>query len=199
MVELRRSTRQATNSSPSSSQGTTNTNGAAGTKRKAEGSSGPMGKRGRPAKKKDGEKQQKTIEETMPDKGKEEAVNDVEMKEAEADEAKDGFADMKSAVPADAPAEGEEENVTEVEKANGDAEEKTEKANGDAGEKAEATNEKPKMDDTGRVEPEKSKTKERTESNTMEPKAAEAKGDGVELSSQREASTPSSILEKGLM
>ncbi len=83
MAGTRSSARQAAaaNPSPSSSAKNTPAKTAAGNKRKpdAEKASPASSKRG----KKGGKKEQKTLEETMPDQDEEEAQKDVEMKEAD--------------------------------------------------------------------------------------------------------------------
>ena len=180
MAGTRSSARQAQKSSPNSSQST-----AAGSKRKGESTPAPKAKRGR----KSNEKQQKTLEETMPDRDEEEALKDVEMSE-----------DAKPEMPSEKI--GETNGKTKGEDA---AEQKVEEST-DRGESKEVEGEqvqepKPeainngdvsKMDGTGKIEPENPTT-------APEEKPSLTAEDAVEESSQREKSTPSSILEKGII
>ena len=206
MAGTRSSTRKANGSSPASSQGTTGAAaGGAGSKRKSEASPASKPKRGKKA----GEKQQTTIEETMIDKDTETAVQDIEMDEAKVDGSEQN---SKATV------KGKDEEVAlkereEAVKAREDAVEKREndptvkKDEDEAGHigsaansanvaepvvEGEGNNHSSKMDETGKVEP-----KDKESSSTGPP--VPSSGDAVEQSSQREASTPSSILEKGII
>ena len=194
MAGTRSSTRQAAqaSSSPNSSQGkAASNNGATGNKRKAEAGASSKPKRG----KKGNAKEQKTIEETMPDKKDEEEVKDVEMKDATgseklaeevvekaengaADDAHKDLKDREDAVAAreDAVKEKEEASTT------------NDKQNG---EESSPNKDATTMDETGKVEPEDG-AKTRKGATTTEEGA-------VQESSERDDSTPSSILEKGII
>ncbi len=184
--------------------------GAAGSKRKGSTATGPKSKRG---KKGDG-KEQTTIEATLPTQGAEYPSKDVEMKDevpteegiSNADESKDsagktGGEDTKDSgeaakTEAHAPNEQTEEPKEEdkatkdVKLSNGHAQNESVEAQHVA-ENDHALNDS-KMDSTGAVE--------------SEDTAANGSGDvafksdsAVEKSSEREKSTPSSILEKGII
>ncbi|KAL8805610.1 MAG: hypothetical protein Q9182_001875 [Xanthomendoza sp. 2 TL-2023] len=185
MAGTRSSARQAANaaasSSPASSQSQSNANkdSATGSKRKAgAATASPQAKKGR----KGGKKQQSTIEETLPNQGTEDEPKDepkdTEMKdEPEATSAEAG-AETNDQVPA-------ENNTIEEAK-----QVESETANG---QKAEAETQDPTSGAPGQ------KTDTNTKQNGEETGAASTAGNAVEESSQREQSTPSSILEKGLI
>ena len=172
MAGTRSSARQASaaSSNPDSSENkATPTNGSASTKRKADAGSSPKTKRG----KKSNEKEQKTIEETMENmigNDGEDTPEDVQMKE---DIDANGAA-IETAIP-DLEDGAEHPDQTEE---NGDSHA--------------LKGESSKMDDTGTIESEDTSAAESRKKNT-------ATGDAVEQSSNREASTPSSILEKGII
>ena len=114
---------------------------------------------------------QTTIEESMPDKQEASAPKDIEMEEAKEDD------------------RTREEEVVEEQAevpASNDAE-KTKKAD-----EAEANANSSNMDNTNKVEPQDTTKMEDT-------KPTGTNGSAVQKSSEREASTPSSILEKGLI
>lgn len=189
MASTRSSARRAAaaNSSPTSSEAkTTSKKPAAGNKRKSDTGSAPKSKRG---KKSDG-KSQKTIEETMPDEGGEEVGNDVEMKDDHDEEAQNG----QGTATADEGAEGSVDKVVEDTKEEKDqapaANEPSNEAEGET-----------QMDDAHDAEPEAtSKGGEVNSTGTgTGAKTEDANGGAVKESSQREESTPSSILEKGII
>ena len=174
MPSTRSSTRLGERSSPASSQGTATTTGS---KRKSEASPGPKPKRGR----KSAEKKQKTIEETLPDDSTEGQGDDVEMKNAPSGLEKDETHEPKEATTSngDAKEEPKEESKEEP---------KVEAKESEAG----ADEQPSKPDESGNVEP--------TETNKPEEKEAiTSNGDAVEASEEREKTTPSSILEKGII
>lgn len=199
MAGTRSSARQAAqaSSSPNSSQGKAASNSsAAGSKRKAEASASSKSKRG----KKGNAKEQKTIEETMPDREDEDAVKDVEMKDATGSEkpaeevvektengasedAQKGLKDREDAVAA-------REDAVKAKEAPKDEEGTSaanDKQNGEQRNKDAST-----MDETGKVEPEDGAQSEIEAATTTEEGA-------VQKSSERDESTPSSILEKGII
>ena len=207
MAGTRSSTRKASGESPASSQGTTGaTSGRTGTKRKSEASPASKPKRGRKA----AEKQQTTIEDTLAKKDVEDTAQDVEMQEANADDPNQNEKEIGKEIDVEDNLKAREEAV----KAREDAIQKkeTEATLKNDGPQAEDSMEKPDhaekpmppqpksngnketsaMDDTGKIEP-----KEEQDGNVQPP--APSGDDAVEESSQREASTPSSILEKGII
>ena len=202
MAGTRSSARQAAqaSSSPNSSQGKAASNSsAAGSKRKAEASASSKSKRG----KKGNAKEQKTIEETMPDKKDEEAVKDVEMKDATGSEkpAEEVVEKTENGASEDAQKElkdredavgAREDAVKEKEEAPKD-EEGTSAANDKQnGEESSSNKDASTMDETGKVEPE-----DGAQSGI---EAATTTGEGaVQELSERDESTPSSILEKGII
>jgi hypothetical protein len=220
MPELRRSARNATSSSPTSSQGLAKSpNGAkVGTKRKAETTSGSIAKRGR----KSSEKKQKTIEETLPDVVDEQAVKDTEMKEADATEsqdvtAQDATSEVKTShenVTDDKNAEEEVDVIKSHEMASPEAPAAEKGGDEKAENDVNGHEDSSKMDSTGKVEAQVNSKQENSEaqetskqengeahetSNQEKTDSAHTNGNAVLESSQREKSTPSSILEKGLI
>jgi len=196
MAGTRSSARRAAaaNSSPASSDAkTTPTKATAGSKRKSDTGSTPKSKRG----KKGNGKAQKTIEETMPDAGDEEAGKDVEMKE----DADDGETHNDQGVAAaDGGAEGDGDKAMEDHQ---DTKEEKDQAPATSAASNMANTESP-MDDTHTTEPEAtSKAGEAGEANSAETdteaKTESTNGGAVKESAQREESTPSSILEKGII
>ncbi|KAI4125606.1 MAG: hypothetical protein LQ347_005319 [Umbilicaria vellea] len=202
MAGTRSSARQAAqaSSSPNSSQGKAAANsGATGSKRKAEVGAASKSKRG----KKGNAKEQKTIEETMPDKEEEEAAKDVEMEDAagsekpaeEVVEKKDNGAlgdaqkdlkDREDAVAAREEAIKEKEEASKEEQV-AEVDDGTSAADGKPnGEESSKKEDASMMDDTDKVEPE-----DNVNSGTEE--------GAVQESSERDDSTPSSILEKGII
>lgn len=201
MAGTRSSARRAAaaNSSPASSVAkTTPTTATAGSKRKSDAGSTPKSKSKRG--KKGNGKAQKTIEETMPDAGDEGAGKDVEMKE----DADDGETHNDQGVAtADGGAEGDGDKAMEDHKDPKEEKEQAPATSG-AGDKASTGSQ---MDDTHATEPEAtSKAGEaggagetnNVEINT-EAKTESTNGGAVKESAQREESTPSSILEKGII
>lgn len=177
MAGTRSSARQAAaaaaSSSPSSSQA--KQGGPSGTKRKGATTASPQAKRG----KKGAKKAQTTIEETMP-QGDAEESKDVEMK--------------------DEPGPGDEGGAQAAEE-NGGKEDVTEPANADAKVEDSAT-----KDEAATTSGDVSKAEDGSKMDKVE--AAGNAGDdskatngttAVESSSKREESTPSSILEKGII
>ena len=170
MPTTRSSARKAEGSSPAPSNSTT------GSKRKAADASpssgSKKGRRGVP-------KKQKTLEDTLPDPhdNKTEGGEDVEMENAiiehEKKEAEEG-----SSQPI----------IEEASKPKGKGQ-----ANGETAE-AEAT---PEIDHSKGSKPGANKKPERNDK--AEAKEPVTEGDAVEKSSQREKTTPSSILEKGII
>ncbi|KAI4260886.1 MAG: hypothetical protein LQ352_000041 [Teloschistes flavicans] len=176
-MATRSSARQAAaatkNSSPASSQDHSGSkiNGAAGTKRKGGSTTAsPQSKRGR----KGAKKEQTTIEEPMPIEGTEETFKDIEIKDAPHQETT-GASDPAPAVDkADQESQQEEQAV-----ANGQ--------NGEPADKDKANGETEQKEDTDVMK------------NGIEAGEAATKADAVEESAEREESTPSSILEKGII
>ncbi|KAL8699815.1 MAG: hypothetical protein Q9201_005782 [Fulgogasparrea decipioides] len=162
----------ANNSSAASSQSPSNanTNTAAGAKRKGSSTvTTPQPKRGRKGTK----KEQTTIEETLPAQSTEHASNDTEMKDE----------------PQETSAEPGESAPVEAESAEKPKQEEQEVAN-------EKSDEQDK-DNTASAEMEQKP--DPNKQNGTEVADTETKGDAVEESPRREESTPSSILEKGLI
>ncbi|MCJ1399324.1 hypothetical protein MMC11_002526 [Xylographa trunciseda] len=200
MAGTRSSARLANSSSPNSSQGNApSTPGRAGSKRKAEATPGSKAKRG----KKGSEKQQKTIEETLPAKDEDEMMEDEKLTDEKATEPKlgpgmdeGGIDELDPKGGADTAREEGEEEKTEK-KEEDQVAPANEQANGIDTQKEElaetnGNGETSTMDATGKLEPPKSEKTEHESTNKIG-------GDAVEESSQREASTPSSILEKGII
>ena len=201
MRDTRSSTRKTSGSDPSSSP--SNVSGA-GTKRKSETTPSSKAKRG----KKGEEKQQITLEQSLQDKQEDETAKDVPMEEVEQDitsakkngstDALDSIQQREDAVKAreDAIKEKEEaatEGAVDDEPANQELkDEKSSDRVARAQEPNTKTNGSSKMDDTGKIVP-------KEESNSVDEKPSLNEGDAVEVSSQREESTPSSILEKGII
>ena len=207
MAGTRSSARQAAKGSPNSSQTTSRpSNGTTGTKRKSEASP-PKAKRG----KKSAQKEQKTIEETMPDKNEATSMKDVEMEEAKTEEVQPEAA-IPGKVDSSDPKEDAGMDQGDADKhdpedtgnntmAEDKKDQKVEQDQKDQTNGAELREDKEtantngissKMDSTGKIESEhKAQMPEEPASNTD--------GDAVEVSSEREASTPSSLLEKGII
>lgn len=192
MAGTRSSARRAAagNSSPASSEvKTTPTNATAGNKRKSNTGSAPKNKRG----KKSNGKVQKTIEETMPDEGDEETGKDVEMKEDVDVEAHNG----QEVTATDEDAKGDADKVMEDHK---DTKEETDQAPA-ANAASNNADSQSKMEDAHNIESET--TSHSGEANSKQKGTdgvtESTNGGAVEESSQREESTPSSILEKGII
>ena len=223
MAGTRRSTRQAENASSQPSSQASNS-AETGSKRKAASSPTQPVKRG----KKGEGKSQMTLEESIQDNGHQmedvKTTDDVKLAEyidagienskktkaaEDAKVAAQDDQDIKDAEQAETeaqnaddananghPAYGKEDGKTQDKSAlEGSKDVSTEeKTNGESSDR-EATKqnaeETSKMDDTGTIEP------SATENKKEEP--ASAQDDAVEKSSQRENSTPSSILEKGII
>ena len=204
MAGTRSSTRQAAaaSSSPTSSQGASAaTAGSAGRKRKGDSSAGPKSKRG----KKGSGKAQATIEDTLPTEEKEEDLKDVDMKDDEAradegtveakepakDNGQEGLTQREVDVKAREDAVKEKEEALENGKpegkdsANGIEESETKVDNVPNGDSS-------KMQETGEVE-----AKEIVDFGSKGDTTNA--DDAVEESSKRDESTPSSILEKGII
>ena len=207
MRDTRSSARKASGSTSNSSPSNAS---AAGTKRKSETSPSSNAKRG----KKGEGMQQMTLEETLQDKQEDETAKDVQLEQVEEydnniespsksenDDAKDSIEQREEAVKA------REDAVKEKEKAaiNGASEDKSTKSikqelqdktvqEKDASSKKQnsTTNGLSKMDDTGEIVPDDKFT-------SAEERPSLNEGDAVEESSQREQTTPSSILEKGII
>lgn len=212
MPGTRSSARQAAaaSSSPTSSQGTSAINASsAGTKRKGDVTPGPKSKR----EKKGDKKEQTTIEATMPTEVKGDDSKDVEMKDDEVLEALDDKEALEVVEAAEAKETNEKNANDELEareqavKAREDAVKEKEEAakngkmdteNGDeeANSNDKLSDEKngntSKMDETSKTEPE-------TTADAGGKGDTIIAGDAVEESSKREDSTPSSILEKGII
>ncbi|CAL8577856.1 hypothetical protein XPA_003669 [Xanthoria parietina] len=197
MAGTRSSARQAANaaasSSPASSQSqsTANKDSAAGAKRKGGPTASPKAKRGR----KGAKKEQATLEDTLPNQATEDESKDTEMKEqneappnqAPEDESKDAAMKDESKAPSSEPQDptSAQDDPNGAVKLEGPA-----TANGE-GSKQENL-------DTASGEPEQALQVEAKQNGTEEAKPS-TEGDAVEESSKREESTPSSILEKGII
>ena len=188
MAGTRSSTRQAAaaaaaSSSPSSSQSKQAGDGAApGTKRKGGPAASPKAKRG----KKGSKKEQTTIEDTMPqvetDKNK-----DIEMKDDE-EVIKEDNTDSAQGAAGDTRDKGAKEDDENMEDKPGNSKGEGEVAqNGGHTSKSEDGS---RMDETGKIEP--------AGDHDGSDKAANGTS-AVETSAKREESTPSSILEKGVI
>lgn len=197
MAGTRSSARQAANaaasSSPASSQSksTANKDGAAGAKRKGGPTTSPKAKKGR----KGAKKEQATLEDTLPNQATEDESKDTEMKEqneappnqAPENESKDVA--MKDEIKA--PSSESHDPTSAQDNLNGALKpEDSATANGE-GSKQENL-------DTASGEPEQAVEAEAKQNGTEEAKPSTG-GDAVEESSKREESTPSSILEKGII
>ena len=172
MPTTRSGTRKVEDSSPAPSASTT------GSKRKATETSPPSkkGRQGAP-------KKQKKIEETLPGikdmrvEEDDEKQNDFEMKGTEETEMAE-MAEMKDEEPK------EEEKVEEPEEEENDAKDSANTANGAAnGAAMTSETDKAKEENNGQVAP----------------KDEAADGDAVEKSAEREKTTPSNIMEKGII
>ena len=207
MAGTRSSTRKASGESPASSQGTTGAiSGRTGTKRKPEASPASKSKRGRKA----AEKQQTTIEDTLVKKDVEDTAQDVEMQEENGDHPKQNEKENGKGTDAQDKLNEREEAVKAredaIEKKEAEATSRNDGAHVEESTKESDHAEKPMqsqpesnannptstMDDTGKIE-----SKEEQNGNTHP--SAPSGDDAVDKSSQREASTPSSILEKGII
>ena len=203
MAGTRSSARQAAaaaNAGSSSSQNPLEAKtGAAGSKRKGSNATGPKSKRG---KKGDG-KAQTTIEATMPTETTEGSSKEVEMKDAmPAEEGKPDAAEGQGA--AGKPGDKGTKVTGEAAKTDDDMAKDTEDANPTNGHvkdkdveaqdvsEAKQNTDTSKMDSTGAVKPEEAACNGNGD-------AASKPNDAVEKSSEREKSTPSSILEKGII
>lgn len=189
MAGTRSSARRAAaaSSSPASSQAKSSPSKATtGNKRKADAGSSPKSKRGR----KSNGKEQKTIEETLPDAGGEKTEKDIEMKDDTSTEAQNG----PEAANIDDGAKG---NAVKDEKDQEDKTTEKEELSAKDGhsEKAETS---AKVEDSDTVAAEKNGDTRNTATATKS-QTENANGDAVKESSQREESTPSSILEKGII
>ena len=193
MAGPRRSTRQVAKSSTSPSASQSKPEAAAGTKRKADSKSAPKAKRG----KKGADKEQITIEDSMPSNEKNGDNDDVEMK----DEAESKTPETSNGVDEVAKREEEirdQEDMGEVSKDEKVAEEKHETGtNGAVAQKD--SKEEPKKNgfdaimDQGSKDEDKNVTEEGTGSKVS------AADNAVEDSTEREEATPSNILEKGII
>ncbi|KAL8752093.1 MAG: hypothetical protein Q9184_005846 [Pyrenodesmia sp. 2 TL-2023] len=187
MAGTRSSARQAAaanSSSPASSksQSKADKNGAAGSKRKAgANTANPQAKKGRKGAKK--AQAQATIEETMPTEGATEEAKDTEMTDEHQATSAQADTSAGAKVKSDEKPNQEESAAAQGET---DKEQKQEITNGDMDEKPDAQAEE--------------KGQEVKENDQAEQNASKAKeGDAVEESAKREESTPSSILEKGII
>ena len=178
MAPTRRSQRKADGSSQGSPDAT------AGSKRKADTTTASAPKRGKNAT----AKGQKTLEETMPDENQQNESKDEDMKEGEdvLEQVETGTKDL-----------GPEDNMnTEEEKP---AKETGNEEQAPQEEATAANGHSSKMDDTGKIEPKDAKDKKDAAGGTAEGVSKSSSDDAVEKDSKREESTPSSILEKGLI
>ena len=191
MAGPRRSTRQAAKpgSGPRSSQ--SKPAPSAGTKRKADAKTAPKAKRG----KKGDEREQTTIEDSMPIEDKNGDDKDVEME----DESESKPAEASNGVEEVAKEEEEirdQEDMGEEKKDEPKAEEKKPEANGTA--KDDSSEEPKKNGFTALMEHDsKDDDKNITEEGTGS--KVSANDNAVEDSSKREEATPSNILEKGII
>ncbi|KAI9874656.1 MAG: hypothetical protein M1830_009423 [Pleopsidium flavum] len=192
MAGTRSSARRAAaaTSSPASSQAKdTSTKAAVGSKRKSDTGGSPKSKRG----KKGNGKAQKTIEETMPDEGDEGIEKDVEMKEEIGAETHNG---EEAAATDEGVKEDADKGMKGREDASSEKEEQTVNVEGNDG-----ADNSSKLETTQNIEPET--TSKKNEAGNTEGankvETANTSGDAVEESLQRDDSTPSSILEKGII
>ncbi|KAL8776619.1 MAG: hypothetical protein Q9213_008202 [Squamulea squamosa] len=182
MAGTRSSARQAANaaatSSPASSQSQSaaNEDGGAGSKRKGGPTTSPQAKRGR----KGAKKEQTTIEQTLPKQGTGDEFKDIEMK----DESEAPSAGSHEAAPAEV-SSTEKPKHEESTAANGHSSEQQSTLDAPSGESAEK----------GQTDAERNGTEE----TKAEDSKGSSKDDAVEESSEREKSSPSSILEKGII
>ena len=199
MAGTRSSARLANGSSPNSSQSNAaSTPGRAGSKRKSEATTGSKAKRG----KKGSEKQQKTIEETLVTKDEDDVMEDQKPTDGTSTEPKLGPGMDESGIDeldpkAEADTTKEKEQKIEKIEIDQNVAPADEQANSTDAQKEEIGNtnsngETSTMNDTGKLGPAKGEQTEHENTKTIE-------GNAVEKSSQREASTPSSILEKGII
>lgn len=197
MAGTRSSARQAANaaasSSPASSQSQSaaNKDSAAGAKRKGGSTTSPQAKRGR----KGAKKEQATLEDTLPNQATEDESKDTEMKdenEAPPNQApEDVSEDTEMKHETEAPSAESHKPTSAQDKSNGDLKpEDSATANGE-GSKQENLN-------AASGGPEQT-AEEDAEKNGTGQAEASTRGDAVEESSKREESTPSSILEKGII
>ena len=197
MAGTRSSARLANGSSPNPSQSNAATTPArAGSKRKSEATTPSKAKRG----KKGGQKEQKTIEETLVTKDEDEVMEDQKPTDETSTEPKlgpgmdeSGIDELDPKAEADTTKE-EGDNIEKIE-ADQNVATADEQANSTGAQKEEVAKingngETSSMDD--KLEPPKGEQTEHESTKNIE-------GDAVEESSQREASTPSSILEKGII
>lgn len=196
-------------SSPTSSQGTPTANASsAGAKRKGDATAGPKSKRGRPPK----NKEQTTIEATMPIEANGNDSKDVEMKDSEISETLDDKEALEAVEAAESKEtneksahdelEAREQAVTARENAvkenevskneNVDPENRDEEVTGHDKLDDEKHGDTSKLDETDKIEP--ASTADAGDKGDIS-----VAGDAVEESPKREDSTPSSILEKGII
>ena len=199
MAGTRSSARLANSSSPNSSQSNAaSTPGRAGSKRKSEVNTGSKAKRG----KKSNEKQQKTIEETLVTKDEDDVMEDQKPTDETSTEPKLGPGMDEGGIDELDPkreSNATKEEVDKIEKIERDqnvapADEQADSNDAQNVEDIETNGngQTSKMDHSGEFEQPKGQHTEHEKTNI-------SKGDAVEESSQREASTPSSILEKGII
>ncbi|KAL8855341.1 MAG: hypothetical protein Q9178_008013 [Gyalolechia marmorata] len=176
MAGTRSSARKAANaaasSSPTSSQSQSGAgkDSAPGSKRKGGPTTSPQAKRGR----KGAKKEQATIEDTLPNQATEDESKDTEMKdEPEALSAESHEAPLAEDVSTEKPKQ--EDSAT---------------ANGESSEQ--------KPQDATTIEPQQMPESDAKQNGTEEANQSTG-GDAVEESPKREESTPSSILEKGII
>ncbi|KAL8711079.1 MAG: hypothetical protein Q9220_004460 [cf. Caloplaca sp. 1 TL-2023] len=173
MAGTRSSARQAAaaaaSSSPASSQNQTPDKKNNGAGSKRKGASSTSSPQAKRSKKSGKQEQQTTIEETMPTV---DAPQDAEMKDAPQE------TDTKADVPAPSETKADELPKQEESKA----------TNG--------SSDKQETEDTAKAE---TKVDEKPEEPAKQNGTAATEGDAVEESSKREESTPSSILEKGII
>ena len=192
MAGTRSSARQAAaaGSSPASSEAkNTPAKASASSKRKSDTGSTPKSKRG----KKSNGKAQKTIEETMPDDGDKDTGKDVETKGDNGAETQNGqdAATTDQALKEDADTVMEDSKDEDEDKNNAPADKS-------ASDKADDSS---KVEDTDSAEPKRATESDGDNSteNRTKGEADDTDGGAVKESSQREESTPSSILEKGII
>ena len=199
MAGTRSSARLANGSSPNSSQSnTTSAASPAGSKRKSEATTGSKAKRGRKA----SEKQQKTIEETLPIDHENDAMEDETPTDQKVMEPKLGPGMDESGIDELDPKAGagttkeEDTNIEGIQEDQNVAPANDQINGGDIKkDEVDETNGNGKTfqkDETDKIETLESDKKAQNNTKQVE-------GDAVEESSQREASTPSSILEKGII
>ena len=205
MAGTRSSSRIAAQSSSPSSQNNSSPKPAAGTKRKSDTASSSKSKRG----KKGAEKEQKTIEETLSTSALPTAQDSLVANPRIRDEPKseptandqpvteNGAAETTANKAKEAQDNAEADNVDESAKEHSDV--ASVKPNGDVN-GTKASDDTPKMDGTGAIEPKDEAMTDAAQHDNKEPDAPVLRHDeSAVVAGAREEETPSSILEKGVI